>query len=70
MEDVRENIQDLLDQISSYTGRSFNVQFKGLLVTIFDGSCIIFTSAGRTPAMRYQAVETFLSGITHGIKIS
>ena len=68
--DVREKIQNYLDIISTQTGRRFHVEFKGLLTTIYDGPCIIYTSAGGFPQVRYNNVETFLGGIVYGLRLA
>lgn len=67
--DSREKIQEYLDVIAHKTGRSLNVEFKGLLCTITDNGYIIYTSAGGFVGQRYKTVETFLGGIVYGLNI-
>jgi len=67
MEDHREKIQEYVNRISRITGKSISANFEGLLCTVqFDGQ-IVYTSAGGLEKSRYQAVETFLGGLTMGI---
>lgn len=65
----QKKIREYLDVIANKTGRSLNVEFKGLLCTIKDNGYIIYTSAGGSVDQRYKTVETFLGGIVYGLNI-
>lgn len=70
MEDTREIIQEYLNFLTLETGRRFRTELKGLLVTIWDGDQIIYTSAGGSVDNRYQSIKGFLGGIVYGLKMS
>ena len=70
MEDHMKNIQTYLDYIGAKTKKQFRAKFEGSLAIVLEDGNIVFTSSGGLVPTRIQAVETFLGGIAHGIKIS
>ena len=63
-EETRKNIQEYVDYISSYLGKTCQVKFDGMLATVLINGSILFTSAGFQNA---KLVEAFIGGFANGL---